>query len=663
MTDNKGFIKRTMAGVRIYFVVITVFTAISFFTGNYYLGAVELAILAALGIHYLYIKKEKQRLITSYIEDLTFHLDNATKDTMLHFPLPMVMISLLGNVIWYNRRFYKIVGEEILEKQIQTVFPNLQLLKILEQKNNISFDLEHSGRYYQVVGNIVSYNEKDDKNNYSIVLYWIDRTEEYKTKQAYANDKMVSCELMVDNLEDLMKNTPDEAHASLTAEIEKKITEWLGLMGGIARKYEKDKYHIVFENKSLEKIIESKFEIIDSAHEIQVGNKIPVTLSIGIGKGENIRQSDAFARAAIDMALGRGGDQAVVKDAESFRFFGGHSESFEKITKVKPRVVAYALRELIDSADIVFIMGHKTADPDSFGAAVGIARMIKNRGKKAYIVMGQASGSFNEIVKSFKNDEAYKETFITETEAVQIYEGSSLLIIVDTHNPEIVESKKLLGAIKDKVLIDHHRKGEKFISDTVLAYHEPFASSTCEMVTEIIQYMEEQPSLSVNEAQALYAGIAIDTKNFTVKTGVRTFEAASFLRRLGVDTSVVRVMFKSNLEEYVKRAKIIEAAQVYKDGIAISFWDKDEAQPNLTSSLASDELLNIEGITAAFVLCKNADDVYISGRSLGGFNVQVVLEMLGGGGHMTVAGAQLTGVDLSTAVSKLKKAIDKTIKQ
>ena len=280
MTDNKGFIKRTMAGVRIYFVVITVFTAISFFTGNYYLGAVELAILAALGIHYLYIKKEKQRLITSYIEDLTFHLDNATKDTMLHFPLPMVMISLLGNVIWYNRRFYKIVGEEILEKQIQTVFPNLQLLKILEQKNNISFDLEHSGRYYQVVGNIVSYNEKDDKNNYSIVLYWIDRTEEYKTKQAYANDKMVSCELMVDNLEDLMKNTPDEAHASLTAEIEKKITEWLGLMGGIARKYEKDKYHIVFENKSLENNRESKFEIIDSAHEIQVGNKIPVTLSM-----------------------------------------------------------------------------------------------------------------------------------------------------------------------------------------------------------------------------------------------------------------------------------------------------------------------------------------------------------------------------------------------
>ena len=216
-------------------------------------------------------------------------------------------------------------------------------------------------------------------------------------------------------------------------------------------------------------------------------------------------------------------------------------------------------------------MGHKTADPDSFGAAVGIARMIKNRGKKAYIVMGQASGSFNEIVKSFKNDEAYKETFITETEAVQIYEGSSLLIIVDTHNPEIVESKKLLGAIKDKVLIDHHRKGEKFISDTVLAYHEPFASSTCEMVTEIIQYMEEQPSLSVNEAQALYAGIAIDTKNFTVKTGVRTFEAASFLRRLGVDTSVVRVMFKSNLEEYVKRAKIIEVRRYTKTVLQYRF--------------------------------------------------------------------------------------------
>lgn len=262
MTDNKRFITRATTGVRIYFIVISVFTAIAFFTGEYYVGAVELAILIVLAIHYLYNKKEKQQLITSYIEDLTFHLDNATRDTMLHFPLPMLMISLSGNVIWYNRRFLQITGEEILEKQIQDVFPNIHLLKILEQKNDISLDVEHDGRHYQVIGNIVNYNEKDSKK-YSVVLYWIDRTNEYETAKKYDEDKAISCELMIDNLEDLIKNTPEEARASLTAAIEKKISEWIGVVGGISRKYEREKYHIVFENKNLSKIIDSKFDLID----------------------------------------------------------------------------------------------------------------------------------------------------------------------------------------------------------------------------------------------------------------------------------------------------------------------------------------------------------------------------------------------------------------
>lgn len=313
------------------------------------------------------------------------------------------------------------------------------------------------------------------------------------------------------------------------------------------------------------------------------------------------------------MALGRGGDQAVIKDGDTFRFFGGRSESYEKITKVKPRVVAYALRELIDSAGTVFIMGHKTPDPDSLGAAIGISRMVRNRGGKCYILSGQLSGSYNKYIQGMKN-EAFAGTFVSEAEALALYDANSLLIIVDTHNPKIVESQKLLGAIENKVLIDHHRKGENFIANTVLSYHEPFASSTCEMVTEIIQYMQEKHNLSVAEAQALYAGIAIDTKNFTVKTGVRTFEAASFLRRIGVDTSAVRLMFQSDLDEYVKRAKIVASAQIYKDGIAISYWDVDEPQPNLISSIAADEMLNIAGITAAFVLCKSGEDIYISAR-------------------------------------------------
>lgn len=659
--DNNSFIKRATTGVRIYFIVIAVFAAASLLRRDFYVGALELLILAVLGIHYMLNKKEKQRQITNYIEDLTFHLDNATRDTMLHFPLPMLMMSLSGNVIWYNRRFLEVTGEEILEKQIQSIFPSIGLLKILEMKNDISIFLEHKGRRYQIVGNVVNYSDKGSKE-YSIVLYWIDRTQEFENKRLYENRNVLSCELMIDNLEDLMKNTPEESRAALTAAVEQSISGWMTKIGGILRKYEKDKYHILFENSMLQNIIDSKFDILDTVHEIQAGNKIPVTLSIGIGKGENVRESDAFAKAAVDMALGRGGDQAVVKDNESFRFFGGRTESFEKITKVKPRVVAYALRELIDNAGTVFIMGHKTPDPDSLGAAIGVFRMAKNRGVKAYIVLGHVQSNYSEIIKSLGKEPDYFDVFISEADALQMYDSNSLLIIVDTHNPEIVESLKLVEAIKNKVLIDHHRRGENFIGDTVLSYNEPYASSASEMVTEIIQYMEEKPSISVNEAQALFAGIAIDTKNFTAKTGVRTFEAASFLRSQGVDTTAVKRMFQSNLDEYVKRSKIVASSVIYKDGIAISQWDEDEPQPNLITSKASDELLNIAGVTSSFVLCRSGNSISISGRSLGSINVQMVLEHLGGGGHLTVAGAQLPNTTMGKAVELLKAAIDNTIK-
>ncbi|OQB14478.1 MAG: Bifunctional oligoribonuclease and PAP phosphatase NrnA [Firmicutes bacterium ADurb.Bin193] len=660
--DNKNFIKRATVGVRVYFIIIAAFTVLTFLRQDYYVGAIELSILAVLGIHYLHNKKEKQRQITHYIEELTFHLDNATRDTMLHFPLPMLMMSLSGNVIWHNRRFVEITGEEIIEKQIQSVFPDLALLQILEQKNNISIELEHGGKHYQIVGNIADYSEKDSKN-YSVVLYFIDRTAEHINAKLYDDGRFVSCELMIDNLDDLMKNTPEESRAKLTATIEQKISGWMNKIGGISRKYEKDKYYIIFENKSLKGMIDSKFDILDDVREIHEGNKIPVTLSLGIGKGENVRESDAFAKAAMDMALGRGGDQVVVKDNDRFLFFGGHYEGFEKVTKVKPRVVAYALRELIDSADTVFIMGHKMPDPDSVGAAVGLSRMVRNRGRNVYIIMGQVCGNYSEFFDVLQKDEAYSKMFISEAEALSLVDGNSLLIVVDTHNPEIVESQKLLGAVGDKVLIDHHRRGEHFIGDTVLSYHEPYASSTCEMVTEIIQYMEEQPSLSVVEAQALYAGLSIDTKYFTVKTGVRTFEAASFLRRLGVDTTAVKLMFQSDLDIYVKRSKIVAGAQIYKQGIAISSWDEDEPQPSLIASVASDELLNIAGITTSFVLCKSNDTIFISGRSVGGVNVQMILEKLGGGGHMTVAGAQLPGITMDEAMEKLKDAIDKTFEE
>jgi len=656
--DNKRFFTKLIMGVRIYFVVIAMFAIATIIAGQYYVATGEIIVAAALSVYYITNKKTKQQQIASYIENLTFHLDNATKDSMINFPLPMMVLSLSGTVMWCNRKFSDIVQANAIEQPIQAVVPDVQILKILENKNDISIFVDHNDKYYQVVGNVVEFMDKQAKN-YSIVLYWIDRTLERENLKKFENVQAISCVLMVDNYEELLKNTPDTEHAHLSATIEQMINGWVSGICGVARKYEKDKYYVIFQNQNLDEAIEKKFDILDKVHEISVGNKIPVTLSIGIGKGDSICKSDAFARASVDMALGRGGDQVVIKDSEHFRFFGGHSESFEKNTKVKPRVVAYALRELIDQASEVFIMGHRNADADSMGASIGLCRMVLNRGVRPYIVSSPIHGVAKGLLNSVENDEGYKELVISEAQALQMYSDNSLLIVVDTHNPSYTESPKLLNLIEDIVLIDHHRRGTEFIDDAVLTYHEPYASSASEMVTEIIQYMDENPKISASEAQALYSGITLDTKNFTLKTGVRTFEAASFLRRMGVDTTAVKRIFQNDIGTYIKKARIVSNAEIYKEIIAISVWNEEEQQANLITSQAADELLNISGITASFVLCKNDDKVIISGRSLGNFNVQIVLEILGGGGHMTVAGAQLQGISMNRAVEMLKNAIDK----
>jgi len=657
--ENKRFISNIMIGVRIYFVVIVLFIIATIFTGNYFVAAGELIILSALGFYYNTNKKAKQKQITNYIENLTFHLDNATKDSMIHFPLPMTVLNLTGNIIWYNKKFSDIINENVFEKAIQDIIPEIEILKILENKNDISLFVTHNDRYYQIVGNVIEFMQKQTKI-FSIVLYWIDKTSERDSLIAAENSKALSCILMVDNYDDLIKNTPDSEAAKLSSIIKQEINKWVSKMDAVVREYEKDKYYIVFENTNLKKMIDDKFDILDSAHEISVGNKIPVTLSIGIGKGENIKQSDEFARASIDMALGRGGDQVVVKDSAQFRFFGGHSEGIEKNTRVKARVVAYALRELIDQVSDVFITGHNSPDVDCIGAAVGLYTMAKNRGSNAYIVLGSHFGVTTKIIDYCMQDEKYSNAFITEAQAMQIISANSLVIVVDTHNPSYVDCSKLLTATKNIVLIDHHRRGTSFIENLSLTYHEPYASSASEMVTEIIQYMEENPKLSVAEAQAIYAGIVLDTKNFSVKTGIRTFEAASFLRRMGVDTVAVKRLFQNDLSMYVKKAKIVSNAQLYKKNIAISVWEEKEEQPNVIASQAADELLNISDVNASFVLCVKDDTIIISGRSVGTYNVQIVLEQLGGGGHLTVAGAQLKGVGINNAMNMLKEAIDKS---
>ena len=413
----------------------------------------------------------------------------------------------------------------------------------------------------------------------------------------------------------------------------------MGFTSGILRKFERDKYLYLFQHKYIKELEDKKFEILDNVKEINLGNKIPVTLSFGIGLGgmtpiENL----SFAGAAIDIALGRGGDQVVIKNKDSFTFYGGKARELEKRTKVKARVIAYALREIIDQADSVTIMGHENADIDSLGSALGLYRMVKSRGKNAYIVLNRTNPTIDSLVSKIQKSPEYEGIFVGRSEALDKVGKKSILIIVDTHRPAFTELPELLEMAGQIVVIDHHRKGADFIQDTVLTYQETYASSTCELVTEILQYMDDKFKMKPLEAEALFAGIVVDTKNFTFKTGVRTFEAASYLRRQGVDTVAVKQLFQNDLGTYLSISNVVREAEIIKENIAISICAPNIKNPQLIAAKASDELLNLSGIVAAFVLCSVGGEVWISGRSLGDINVQVILEKLGGGGHLTVGG-------------------------
>ncbi|MBR0277171.1 MAG: DHH family phosphoesterase, partial [Clostridia bacterium] len=462
------------------------------------------------------------------------------------------------------------------------------------------------------------------------------------------------------NYEDIVKGLPQSDINKLVGKIDQTVSNWVSENNGVMHKTEKDRYYVLFENKDVINIIKDKFTILDKIKTVGENIEVTPTFSIGIGDGFTIQKCEEYAKIALDMSLGRGGDQAVIKNDSSFKFFGGKTEGTERNTRVKSRVVAHALKELIDNSSAVFVMGHKNADADSFGAAVAVCKMADLFDKKCYVVMGEYQTTTKKLVEEMLTEDIFKDAIISENDALQMNLANALLVIVDTHNPTYVDAPKLLDAIENKVLIDHHRRGPNFIDKPALTYHEPYASSTCEMITEVFQYIKDGAKFTVKEAQAVYSGIVLDTKNFNMKTGVRTFEAASFLRRMGVDTVNVKKIFQNDMSDYLERAKIVSNAQKYKDRIAISSCEDDVEGMNIIASQAADDLLNISDIKAAFVVCRNGSDIVISGRSLGDYNVQVVLEKIGGGGHMTIAGAQFKNLSMQDVLAKLRNAIDES---
>lgn len=657
----KDVVKRTYASTAALWGVLFCSIA-SFATNQYILGSAEAVLLLALLVLNERNKKKHEVDATEYVQRLNQHMDTATKESLVNFPFPMLVAHLDGKVSWYNRSFAKIIqGESLFERFISEVIEDLKWTDVLRMQDGISLDVVYKDRHYTVMGNIITPDQKREQD-YLVLLYWLDETELKTLKTKYLSEKTDIAVIMIDNYDDAMKSCEDAVKPQLISQIDRKINEWVSGVGGVLKKIERDRYLLFFEHYKLEHFIAQKFEILDTIRAISVGNKAPATVSIGIGVGgDNIVTSDEYSHMALDMALGRGGDQTVIKDESQFRFYGGATKEQESNTRVKSRVIAYALRQLINSEKKTVIMGHKNPDLDSIGAAIGMARAVKDRQKPVYVVCGERNQTVQNMITYMLLDEGCEDLFITPQQAEALVDDETLLIVVDTHRPLLTENAALLNKAGEIAVIDHHRRGTEFIEHCSLVYHEPYASSACEMVTELLQYMDNRVGLTKREAEALYAGICLDTKNFLLKTGVRTFDAASFLRRHGVDPISVKQLFRYDLKHYTSRVDIVKNAQVVHGNMAIAQCNERMSDASIITAQAADELLSIDGIEASFVLVLDEERVLISGRSLGEINVQIILEKLGGGGHMTVAGAQVSGADIDDVKDRLEKAIDEYI--
>ncbi len=609
---------------------------------------------------------KKQEWI-KFIESLSQDFDSATKHAIFNMPFPLTMIEIDGTISWYNSKFSKLIEEkDILNKNIESLIPGFKVEEVLKEKDDILFlTINFKESEYKVFFNVVEINKTVTAAKTIIMLYWIDNTSFKTLKEMYNNERLVVCLAYVDNYDEVKSSTDEVSRPVVLAEIDKKINSYASEMNGFVRKYESDKYLIIFENKYLKEAEMKRFDILDDIREIKLGNTIPITLSMGVGvNGNDPNENYKYAKAAIDIALGRGGDQAVVKKIDKLDFYGGKTKAVEKRNKVRARVISYALRQLIDQSENVFVMGHKTADMDCFGASIGILKVAEYRDKKGYMVLSEVNPAISNIYNRMKKEQPeYLDKIVTQEEAEDLIGKNSLLVVVDNHRPSYTEAPELLNKIDKVVLIDHHRRGAEFIKEPILVYLEPYASSTCELVTEILYYMTDKMELTKFEADALLAGISVDTKNFTFQTGVRTFEAASILKRAGADTTTVRQLFRDDFKTFIQKADVIRNTSIVFENIAIARLESKSDDSILIAAQAANELLTIDGIEASFVLAKINDRIHISGRSLGNISVQIILEKLGGGGHLNSAGTQLEDKDMEEVEKLLINAIDEYLKE
>lgn len=613
---------------------------------------------------YTYFANNKRKSeISEQLQDLTLTVDSAAKSSLINSPFPLVILETNGNIVWKSSKFVTEFADIDMDNYIDDLI--IDIKDEIEKSDNkkrksVIRQIQIGKKTYTVQGEFAKSKKYERKKSpeYMMILYFIDETEKVKLKQENEDKKICVGIIMIDNYEEVTQRVDAEQKTQLMAKVESTIYDWVNETNGILVKADRDTYVYVFEQKNLEKIKEEKFAILDSIKNLVRKDKIQLTLSIAISnEGDTERDVYKSASAAMDVILGRGGDQAVIRQNGKYLFFGGKVEEVEKRTKVKARIVAHALEELIKENDKIMIMGHTNPDIDAIGSALGVYRIAKTLGKEARIVANVETPSIKDLYESIKDQ--YQEVFINSETALAQVDSETLLVVVDTHKKTYVEAPELLTKTNKIVIIDHHRRSADFIDNSILTFQEVYASSAAELVTEIIQYTQNEVELSEVEAEALYAGIMMDTKNFTFKTGVRTFEAAAYLRRCGVDIIKVKKWFQSDLESYNTISEIVRKAEIVRDSIGISIYDVQEKETSLICAKAADELLTIGNITASFVLGVMEDGkVCISGRSIGDVNVQMILEKLGGGGHITLAGAQLENVTIDEAKQELISKIN-----
>lgn len=632
---------------------------------------VSLFVLFQLILTFYLMFRSRPRILNEMIS-FAMQYGQVQKTLLDEFLIPYGILDCDGRVIWMNQTLCHMVGKDKrYRKNIQTLFPEIHQGTLPVPKEVKEVEIHYGKKDYcarlqrvnvEGLAESVDMIEIPEGRNYLIAIYLFDDTELKRYIQENQDQKLVPGLIYLDNYDEALESIEEVRRSLLVALIDRKITKYMANYDGIVKKLEKDKYFVILKYKYLKELEANRFSLLEEVKAVNIGNEMSVTLSIGMGiNGKGYLQNYEFSRIAIELALGRGGDQAVIKDNDNISYYGGKSQQMEKNTRVKARVKAQALREFIGNSDNVLVMGHKITDIDSFGAAVGIYRAARLMEKPAHIVLGPINGSIRPWVNLFKESKEFEDDmFIGHDRAEDIVSNQTVLVVVDTNRPVMTECESLLDMTKTIVVLDHHRRSSDLIQNAVLSYIEPFASSTCEMVAEILQYFTDEIRLKPLEADCIYAGIIIDTNNFVTKTGVRTFEAAAFLRRSGADVTRVRKMFRDDLPSYKARAEAVRHAEIFMDCYAVTKCPAEHLEsPTIVGAQAANELLNITGIKASFVLTAYQGRVYVSARAIDEVNVQIIMERLGGGGHQNIAGAQLDGITVEEGILKVKEVIKK----